>query len=179
MEWMNKFIEAIPKKKKYHLDIAVGLATVINHLSICKKRNDNLVLDHVILKEFGLYFQHIPRYLLCFEEAGLIKVVLKNGAAPQINLLVIDPIRYVPNYKKVQRGNKRNLMQNTQVPSANALDDLMQMHEVENPSSKGAKEPLKGPREDGNQGNPGSKGSKAREEGNQGKGPRKGRSDDR
>jgi hypothetical protein len=148
MEFMNKFIEAIPKKKKYHLDIAVGLTEVINHLSLCKKRNDNLILDHKILKEFGLYFQHIPRYLKCFEQAGLIELSLRKGAAPKVKLLFLDPLRYVPNYKQINKvhnkGNKRNLMQMHKAPSANALGDLMQIREVENPSCKGPKEPPKG-----------------------------------
>lgn|GEM_PF-2947829 len=154
MEWMNKFIESIPKKKKYHLGIAAGLATAINHLSICKKRNDNLVLEHTILEEFGLGHKHISRYLLCFERAGLIEVTLKNGAAPKVKLLLIDPLRYVPNYKQLQRGNKRNLDQKDQVPRPNSLGHLDQIIQVINPRSKGPKEP----RVNGNQKNPQSEG---------------------
>ena len=154
MEWMNKFMETIPKKKKYRLNIAYCLAEAINHLSILKKRNDNLVLNHDILKEFNLWYKHIPRYLLCFEKAGLIETSLKNGAAPKIKLLLVDPLRYVPYYKqsnstKKHKGNKRNLDQNDQPPRPKRLGNLDQNDQVETLNFEGPKEPPKEPPKQG------------------------------
>jgi len=106
-------MEAIPKGKKYRLNIAFCLAIAINHLSVCKKRNDNLVLDHKVLSEFYIWHKHISRYLRCFEQAGLIEVTSKKGAAPRIKLLLLNSRGYIPNYKQNKYEDKKKYSNST------------------------------------------------------------------
>ena len=145
-------MDSIPERKWYHKNIAFLLAQAINDLAILNKTTENLVLTHKVLQKFNLWHKHIPRYLKCFEEAGLIKCDFKNGQAPKITLLVVDG-RGKPKNNLDQNSqsttsitstpiinnniiNKRNLDQNDQVPRPNGLGDLDQNDQVQK-SSKG------------------------------------------
>jgi len=86
LEWMETFQNTIPENKHYVKCIAHCVAEVILHQYKYTK-NSNIVLNHNILESFGLNRKTIKNYLLFFQKAGLIKLKLKKGASPRIELL--------------------------------------------------------------------------------------------
>lgn len=89
IDWMQKFLDAIPNKQKFSKSIAYALASCIHHQVIYTK-NTNITLTHKKLNFFGLDRRSIQTYLFYFQKAGLINYLIKKGNAPKIQLILLS-----------------------------------------------------------------------------------------
>ncbi len=96
MEWIEKFKKATPSNS--HVATAICLALAIHHLTTISKQS-TIKLTRKYLNDFGLNFRRIKPYLLSFEKAGLIELLIKDRSMTQVKLVLLDPYQYIPNYK--------------------------------------------------------------------------------
>ena len=105
LEWTQKFIEALPKKKGLDYAKAVCIAALLQHkYTLTKKRE--IILNHTDLRNFGLWERNLIKYLPYFEEEKLITWVRKKGAPPKIILNSLPPNYVLNNKKKINKINK-------------------------------------------------------------------------
>jgi hypothetical protein len=141
--WIQKFLDSVPERKWHRKAIAYCLAETINDLSIRGKTTKNLLLSHKALQRFDLWHKHIPRYLECFKQAGLIDYTIKKGAAPRLTLLFTDlrgknrdsTTHHNSTYNKKNKRN-RHLDQKAQVPRPKSIGYLDQKAQVQNSVKK-------------------------------------------
>ena len=91
IEWMEKFLEAIPRKQQYKKAIAYALASCICHQYVYTKK-DSFKLNHAVLAGFGLNRRSIKLYLEFFTEAGLIEYSIEKGKSPVVRLILTSNI---------------------------------------------------------------------------------------
>jgi len=89
LDWMRKFLDAIPKKQRVSKSIAYALASCIHH-QVLYTKNTNITLTHKKLNSFGIDRRSIQLYLFYFQKAGLINYTIKKGNAPKIQLILLS-----------------------------------------------------------------------------------------
>jgi len=89
LDWMRKFLDAIPKKQRVSKSIAYALASCIHH-QVLYTKNTNITLTHKKLNSFGIDRRSIQLYLFYFQKAGLINYTIKKGNAPKIKLILLS-----------------------------------------------------------------------------------------
>ncbi|EMR74256.1 hypothetical protein MBGDN05_00686 [Thermoplasmatales archaeon SCGC AB-539-N05] len=100
-DWMNKFLNAIPKKHRLKQSIAFSLAACIHHQFIYTKQS-TFKLTHKTLDSFGVNRRSIRPYLTLFQKAGLIDYNVKRGRSPIVELLVLPTDHYIINKKTIK-----------------------------------------------------------------------------
>ena len=138
MEWMDRFVNAIPKGLQLRRGTVVGIASAIHHQFTLSKKED-ITLSHSILEYFAVNPRCIKPYLLLFKKEGLIDVVFKKGASPKVKLLCL------PQYRKTLiNNNKRNLHQISHVPTPNRSGFKKNIKKGRNGGSKSGSQGYKG-----------------------------------
>ncbi len=100
--WMNKFLNAIPKKQRLKRSIAFGIASCIHHQFIYTKQS-LFKLSHKTLNSFGVNRRYLEPYLSLFQEAGLIKYYTEKGKSPIIHLLLRPTNSYIITNDKLNK----------------------------------------------------------------------------
>ena len=98
-EWMQKFLNTIPRKKGLSKTNGYAIASCLHHQCIYSKQQV-FKLNHRLLKHFGINRKSLPIYLTFFKNAELINYRIKKGSLPIINLLELPYTNY-----KINKSN--------------------------------------------------------------------------
>lgn len=101
-KWMNKFLNAIPKKHRFRQSIAFALAACIHHQFVYT-RQSIFNLSHKTLESFGIERRCLKPYLFLFQKAGLLDYTIKKGTSPIIQLIVLPTNYYIINNKTIKQ----------------------------------------------------------------------------